>query len=112
MLDHVISGQKYGPYGTIKLSMGFPIPPCSEKPWAMKLAASICPPARQTMQTICKWDSDRCLYKRSDLDDYFGECNFGTGDLTGSKESEINLRFGASGPTSVQTPVPILPNMN
>ncbi|MDD2331262.1 MAG: CotH kinase family protein, partial [Candidatus Cloacimonetes bacterium] len=83
MLDHVISGQKYGPYGTIKLSNGFSDPSLLRETLGYEIGRKYMPSSKANYANLYVNGTLIGVYTSvQDLDDYFGECNFGTGDLT------------------------------
>ncbi len=81
-LNHVISGQRIGPYGTLKLANGFSDPSFVRETLAYEIARKYMPASRANYADIYVNDTLIGVYTNvQSVDDYFGEEHLGTGDL-------------------------------
>jgi len=82
-LDHIIDGQTYGPYGTIKVSNGFNDPTLVRENLGYEIARKYFPASKSNYANVFVNDVRLGIYTNNqDLDDYFGENHYFTGDLT------------------------------
>ncbi len=81
-LDYIIDDQKIGPYGTIKLANGFSDPSFIRETMGYEIARKYMPSSKANYTDLYVNDVLIGVYTSvQDLDDYFGEQNFNTGDL-------------------------------
>lgn len=82
-LDYIIENQTLGPYGTIKLANGFMDPSLVREPLAYEIARKYFPAGRSNYAVVYVNDVLIGVYTNDqDVDDYFGEEHFFTGELT------------------------------
>jgi hypothetical protein len=82
-LDYVINGQKYGPYGTLRVSNGFMDPTLVREPLAYEIARKYFPASKSNYANIYVNDVLQGIYTNDqDPDNYFGEVHYFTGNNT------------------------------
>lgn len=80
-LNHIINGQKIGPYGTLKLSNGFLDPTLVRETLAYEIARKYLPACLANYANVYVNDVLQGVYTNvQDVDDYFGEAHFYNGD--------------------------------